>query len=158
MYTIIQTLTAHAFLMAVSLRCSFWTELAWWYTTGHFRDAPSLGFKARLGEKLLMWKWSIIYILTQIKLLFTRKVLHLPSIWEWEFLELGNGLFSWPCTSAWTIFWVFPLAHPQRWTLLKKSVLSVYYLSVYCKHGGLWYIFFISSVYFKSSIKYFLVW
>ena len=113
-------------------------ELSWWYTIGHFRDAPSLCFKARLGAKLLMWKWSIIYILMQIKLLFTRKVLHLPSLWKWEFLELGNSLFSWLYFS---LNYILSVSPAQRWILLKKSALSVYYLSVYCKHGGLWYIF-----------------
>ena len=29
----------------------------------------------------------------QIKLIFTRKVVHLASFWKWGFLELGNGLF-----------------------------------------------------------------
>ena len=29
----------------------------------------------------------------QIKLIFTTKVLHLVSYWNWEFLELGIGLF-----------------------------------------------------------------
>ena len=28
----------------------------------------------------------------QIKLIFTRKALHLASFWKWEFLELQNGL------------------------------------------------------------------
>ena len=28
----------------------------------------------------------------QIKLIFTKNVLHLASFWKWEFLDLGNGL------------------------------------------------------------------
>ena len=36
----------------------------------------------------------MIFILMQIKLIFTWKFLHLASFWMWEFLELGNGLFS----------------------------------------------------------------
>ena len=35
-----------------------------------------------------------IFILMQIKLFFTEKVLYLASFWKCEFLELGNGLFS----------------------------------------------------------------
>ena len=30
----------------------------------------------------------------QIKLIFTRKVVHLASFWKWGFLELGGGLFT----------------------------------------------------------------
>ena len=30
----------------------------------------------------------------QIKLVFTRKVVHLASFWRWGFLELGSGLFT----------------------------------------------------------------
>ena len=56
----------------------------------HFRVVPSLCFKARLSVKPLIWKW--FYILMQIKLICTRKVLHLASFWKWEFLELWNGL------------------------------------------------------------------
>ena len=39
----------------------------------------------------LIWKW--FFILMQIKLIFTRKVLHLASFWKWGILELGRGLF-----------------------------------------------------------------
>ena len=138
MHTIIQTLTAHAFLMAVSLRCSFWTELVVYNRPLPWCSKPLFQSEARC--EAIDVKWSIIYILMQIKLLFTRKVLHLPSFWKWEFLELGNSLFSWLYFSLNYIL-SFSLAHPQRWILLKKSALSVYYLSVYCKHGGLWYIF-----------------
>ena len=40
----------------------------------------------------LIWKW--FFILTQIKLVFTRKVVHLASFWRWGFLELGSGLLE----------------------------------------------------------------
>ena len=60
---------------------------------GHSRVAPSLCFKERLGGKLLRWKW--FYIFMQIKLIITRKVLHLASFSNWEsFVELENGLFQ----------------------------------------------------------------
>ena len=35
-----------------------------------------------------------IFILIQIKLIFTKEVRHSASFWKWEFLELGNGLLS----------------------------------------------------------------
>ena len=59
---------------------------------GHFPAAASLCFKARLRPKLLIWKW--FFILIQIKLIFTRKVLLLAWFWKWEFLPLGSGILS----------------------------------------------------------------
>ena len=50
-------------------------------TIGHFRD---LCIKTRLKAQLLIWKW--FFILMQINLIFTRKVVHLASFWEWGFL------------------------------------------------------------------------
>ena len=43
--------------------------------------------------KCSAFNMEIIFILTQIKLIFTRKVVHLASFWKWGFLELGSGLF-----------------------------------------------------------------
>ena len=57
---------------------------------GHFRVATSLCFKARLSEKPLMWK--SFFILMQMQLIFTTKILHLPLCWKWEFLELRNNI------------------------------------------------------------------
>ena len=57
---------------------------------GHFWVPPGLCFKTRVGVKPLIWKW--FFILIQIKLIFTRKVVHLISFWKWGFLELGSGL------------------------------------------------------------------
>ena len=31
----------------------------------------------------------IFFVLMQIELIFTTKVLHLASFWKWEFVELG---------------------------------------------------------------------
>ena len=50
---------------------------------GNFWVAPSLCFKLRLSAKLLIWKW--LFILMQMRLIFTKKVLHLASFWKWEF-------------------------------------------------------------------------
>ena len=44
-------------------------------STGHFRVPPDLGFKTRVGAQPLIWK--SFFILVQIKLIFTRKVVHL---------------------------------------------------------------------------------
>ena len=49
-----------------------------------------LWFKTRVGAQPLIWK--SFFILMQIKLIFTRKIVHLTSFWKWRFLELGSGL------------------------------------------------------------------
>ena len=36
---------------------------------------------------------EMFFNLMQVKLIFTRKVVHLASFWKWGFLELGSGLF-----------------------------------------------------------------
>ena len=38
----------------------------------------------------------ISVILMQIKLIFTRKVMHLAPFWKWGFLELGSSLLDKP--------------------------------------------------------------
>ena len=58
---------------------------------GHFRVPPGLCIKTRLGAQPLIWKW--FFILMQIKLICTRKVEHLTSLWYRGPGELGNGLF-----------------------------------------------------------------
>ena len=45
--------------------------------TGHFRVPPGLCFKTRVGAQHLIRK--SFFILVQIKLIFTRKVVHLAS-------------------------------------------------------------------------------
>ena len=67
------------------------TAVLTWLLIGHFRVPPSLCFKTRVGAQPLIWK--SFFILIQIKLIFTRKVVHLASFWKWGFLELGTGLF-----------------------------------------------------------------
>ena len=47
----------------------------------HFRVPPGLCFKTRVGAQPLIWK--SFFILMQIKLIFTRKVVHLASFWKW---------------------------------------------------------------------------
>ena len=64
--------------------------------TGHFRVPPGLCIKTRSRAQPLIWKW--FFILMQIKLICTRKVVHLASFWKWVFLELGSGLFVWSFT------------------------------------------------------------
>ena len=48
----------------------------------------------RLSVQPLIWKW--FFILMQIKLIFTRKVVHFASFWKRGFSELGSGLLSEP--------------------------------------------------------------
>ena len=62
------------------------------YTTGNFRVPPGLRLKTRLSAQPLIWKW--FFILMQIKLISTRKVVHLASFWKRGFLELGSGLLD----------------------------------------------------------------
>ena len=57
---------------------------------GHFRVPQGLCFKTRVGAQPLIWKSS--FILMQIKLIFTRKVMHLASFWKWGFMALRSGL------------------------------------------------------------------
>ena len=78
------------------LRCCVgkeWNKRMWFYerSMGHFRVPPGLCFKTRVGAQPLIWK--SFFILMQIKLVFTRKVVHLASFSKWGFLELGSGLF-----------------------------------------------------------------
>ena len=58
---------------------------------GHLRVPAGLCFKTRVGSQPLMWK--SFFILMQIKLIFTRKVVYLASCWKWGFLELGGCVF-----------------------------------------------------------------
>ena len=55
----------------------------------HFRVPLGFCFKTRVGAQPLIWK--SFFFLMQIKLIFTRKVVHLASFWKWGFLELGSG-------------------------------------------------------------------
>ena len=63
------------------------------YTIGNFRVPPGLCIKTSLSAQPLIWKW--FFILTQIKLISTRKVVHFASFWKWGFFELGSGLLNW---------------------------------------------------------------
>ena len=55
-------------------------------------SSPSLCIKTRLSGQPLWWKW--VFILMQIKLISTRKVVHLASFWKWGFFELRSGLIT----------------------------------------------------------------
>ena len=48
-----------------------------------FPSSPAVCIKTRLSAQPLIWKW--FFILMQIKLIFTRKVVHLASLWKWGF-------------------------------------------------------------------------
>ena len=58
----------------------------------HFQVSLGFCIKKLWSAQPLIWKW--FFILMQIKLIFTRKVVHLTSFWKWRFLELGNGLLT----------------------------------------------------------------
>ena len=60
------------------------------YQNRPFPSFPGLCFKTRVGAQPLIWK--SFFILMQIKLIFTRKVVHPVSFWRLGFLELGSGL------------------------------------------------------------------
>ena len=59
---------------------------------GHFRVPPGFCIKTRLSAQSCYG--NDFFILMQIKLIFTRKVVHLTSFWKWGFLELGRGLLQ----------------------------------------------------------------
>ena len=69
-------------------RGNFWAEPP--CIIDHSRVPPGLCFKTRVGTQSLIWK--LFFILMEIKLISTRKVVHLASCWKWGFLELGSGL------------------------------------------------------------------
>ena len=69
---------------------------------GHFPVPPGLCFRTRIGAQPLIWK--SFFILMQIKLIFTGKVVRLASFWKWGFLELASGLFGPPCKGLQDIF------------------------------------------------------
>ena len=68
-----------------------------------FRVPPGLCIKTRLSAQPLIRKW--FFILMQIKLTFTGKVVHLASFWKWGFLELGSGLLEWAGSQG-RVVWV----------------------------------------------------
>jgi len=103
-------------------------------TIRHFRVSPGLCIKTRLSARPLIWKW--FFILMQIKLIFTRKVVHLASFWKWGFLELGSGLFRYKCSffaalsqfvSCSLVAWWFCTL--QRAYFFKKITKGAFHLS-----------------------------
>ena len=55
-----------------------------------FPSSPGRLNQTRLSTQSLIWKWFFIFM--QIKLIFTRKAVHLASFWKCGFLDLGSGL------------------------------------------------------------------
>ena len=92
----------HVYRLATPLRDSI--------VIGHFRVPPAgLCFKTRVGAQSLIWK--SFFILVQIKLIFTRKVVLLASFWKWGFLELGSDLFTnvvtFLCRGGFNLYFLF---------------------------------------------------
>ena len=83
----------------------FGTPLTFKVPIVHFWVPPGLCFKTWVGAQPLIWK--SFFMLMQIKLIFTTKVVHLASFWKWGFLELRSGLFSSSstCDEFNCIFW-----------------------------------------------------
>ena len=79
-------------------------------TIEHFRVPPGLCFKTRVGAQPLIWK--SFFILMQIKLIFTRKVVHLVSFWKWGVLELGSDLLS---AYRQVVQWIEALTFSSKW-------------------------------------------
>ena len=77
----------------------FWRTTKFSFQIGHFRVPLGLCIKMWLSAQPLLWKW--FFILMQVKLFVTRKVVHLASIWKWWFLELRSGILS--CICLWNV-------------------------------------------------------
>ena len=80
-----------------SERCfSSWlsTWPPWRHVQTNNRSFPSSPGPLYQNEvKCSAFDMELFFILMQVKLIFTRKVVHLASFWKWGFLELGSGLF-----------------------------------------------------------------
>ena len=76
--------------------------------------------KTRLSAQPLIWKW--LFLLMQIKLIFTGKVVHFVSFWTWGFLELEVAYWniSNRCTFIWLYYFNFMI---KRYiTLIRRLV------------------------------------
>ena len=71
-------------LSKVVITCSAWIS--------HFQVPAGLCIKTRLSAQPFIWKW--IFILMQIKLIYTRKIVHMASFWKRGLLQLGSGLLT----------------------------------------------------------------
>ena len=128
-------------------------ELSWWYTIDHFRDAPSLCFKARLGAKLLMK--MIYYIYSHAN----KTPLHKNGFALT--LVLRVRIFG---TRKWPIF--LTVLQPELyfgfflWLILNDEFYSkrtylVYIISVYIANMVVYGILFLYQVLLKKQYKIF---
>ena len=63
------------------------------YNTGRpFPSSPGPLYQNEV--KCSAFDIEMIFILMQMKLIFTGKVVYLASFWKWEFMELRSGLFN----------------------------------------------------------------
>ena len=97
---------------------------------GHFRVPPGLCIKTRLSAQPLIWKW--FFILMQIKLIFTRKVLHLASFWKWGFMELRSGLLCWTKFGKKSIKWYWRLFMATFKDFYSGSKKSIHDCTITC--------------------------
>ena len=54
----------------------------------------------------------------RIKLIFTRKVVHLASVWKWAVLELGSGLN----------YWAVPVIYENAFKILHRVALIIVFI------------------------------
>ena len=97
------------------------------YSIGQFRVPPGLCIKTRLRAQPLIWKW--FFILMQIKLIFTRKLVELASFWKWGFF----GTRKWPIA-----FLPFSLTSPS--SLLKLPIIPI--PTVICSPANMFFLHF----------------
>ena len=81
----------NGFALSLVLKVRFFGTRKWPINRS-FPSSPGLCFKTRVGAQPLIWK--SFFILMQIKLIFTRKVVHLATFWKWGFLELRSGVLT----------------------------------------------------------------
>ena len=70
-----------------------------------FRADDLTGKQVQNEVKCSTFDMEMVFILVQIKLIFTKKVVHLASFWKWGYLELRSGLLH---------FWLSPSAKQYR--------------------------------------------
>ena len=95
---------------------------------GHFRVPLGLCIKTRLSAQPLIWKW--FFILMQIKLIFTRKVVHLASFWKWGF---SFGTCKWPIKAPGGLYLEIALSLKYRIEQSKNGTVTQFFI---CQKTG----------------------
>ena len=98
---------SHPWKLSITIEKEYIPLLNW---NRPFPSSPGPLFQTRVGVQPLIWK--SFFILMQIKLIFTRKVVHLASFWKWGFLALGSGLLS---AYRQVVQWIEALTFSSNW-------------------------------------------